>query len=68
MRIYVTSKDEQVCADCKHFVQYYVKWGVGFSPVFSGRCMFPRVKDREPYDTCQYFERKMPLPETTGGR
>lgn len=64
----MTSKDEQVCADCKHFVQYYVKWGVGFSPILSGRCMFPRVKDREPYDTCQYFERKEALAGKAGGQ
>ncbi len=68
MRIYVTRKDEKVCAKCAYFIQYYIKWGIGFTPTLAGRCTFPRTKDREPYDTCQYFESKKALPAKAGGR
>lgn len=61
MTIWVTKKNDRVCKDCKHFTQHYVvnperNWL--FDKANVGHCTYPRLKDKEPYDTCKYFEEK----------
>ena len=58
MSIFVTKKDERVCENCRYFHQHYVRDGCGFSKVFAGHCTYPRLKDRENSDSCDYFERR----------
>lgn len=48
---------EEVCANCQHFIQHYVKPG---SQVIvacnAGHCTYPRLKGRKPGETCDKFE------------
>ena len=47
---------EEVCANCKHYVQprYYF---LGHYPAANcGHCHYPRVKHRLPGQTCRRFE------------
>ncbi len=63
-------EDERVCANCKYFHQHYVKaelnWtdsdisedGKRYSPIHTGHCVEPRLKNRKVTDTCINFIRK----------
>lgn len=54
-------EDEECCVNCKHFIQHYTFTPRGkqpFSPVHCGHCVYPRIKDRRPHDTCKHFEPK----------
>ena len=53
-RVWVT--DGQTCRWCKHYRQYYYVEGVFYRPAHAGHCVYPRIKDREPTDSCKYFE------------
>lgn len=61
---YHIDRREHVCANCKHFHQNYTKvkqtniFKQLFIPVNSGFCVFPRIKDRKPSDTCEKWEDK----------
>ena len=50
------------CADCKYFIQHYVKRdsscnGSEFSKIYAGHCTTPRIKYKKPDDkACKYFE------------
>ena len=51
------------CINCEHFYQHYIKAGppiftVSMQPLDCGHCSYPRMKHREAYDTCEYFENK----------
>lgn len=48
---------EDVCANCKYFRQHYVKeqFGYSFTACNAGHCVYPRIKDRSPGDTCKNF-------------
>ncbi len=47
---------ENVCKECKHFRQHYVKFRRGYREINDGHCVYPRLKRRET-DTpaCQHF-------------
>lgn len=63
MNIWIGKKDEKLCRDCKHFRQHYVLCRGEYSACYAGHCVYPRVKAREPYDSCRYFETKnAPFP------
>ena len=50
---------EDVCCNCKNYVQHYVKsfMGWGFDRCNAGHCTYPRNKDRKPgTKACEYFE------------
>ena len=57
--IFVTKKEEDVCGNCKHFYQHYVKSESGFSKCYVGHCSYPRIKCKEETDSCKYFIRKL---------
>lgn len=68
MTVWVTKKDDEICRNCKHFHQHYIYVGNnawylradhGYTETNAGHCTKPRVKDREPFDTCGFFERRM---------
>ena len=45
--------DTEVCGNCVHFRQHYIKWGLNYYfPIRYGHCTFPRNKRRESGDTC----------------
>lgn len=58
---------EEVCANCQHFIQHYVKPGryeiiAGRYEIIAcnaGHCTYPRLKDRKPGETCDKFEFKI---------
>ena len=60
MKVINIEDKEEVCANCKHYNLHYVnmqgQFGIGFMPINYGHCVFPRVKDRKPSDTCDKFE------------
>ncbi len=61
MKYYGISEHEEVCANCRHFYQHYGKsvyaYSVSFAAINAGHCVYPRTKNRYPYDTCKYFEK-----------
>ena len=70
MTMHGITKDAKVCANCKHYYQHWAPYpepGMGFIPIFAGNCAYPRNKNREPDQTCEYFTRRAePLPEEEG--
>lgn len=44
-----------LCGNCRHFYQHFNEKG---QTVECGHCVYPRVKTRMPYDTCEHFQRK----------
>lgn len=65
MKVVTIQDGEDVCANCRHFVQHYRMRGcpdvltgaAEVDPVNYGHCTEPRVKPRKPGDTCGRFER-----------
>lgn len=60
MKVFGIDEGEEVCANCRHFVQHYqrVRDGYGidcFRAVNAGHCVEPRMKSRVPSDTCGRF-------------
>ncbi len=49
--------DVPLCEYCKHFTPHYIAWFGDFKKLDRGHCVFPRIKNRDAYDTCQYFEK-----------
>ena len=47
---------QKVCCTCAHYAQHYRKSNRGYSPVDCGHCSFPRVKNRKPDQTCEYWK------------
>jgi len=59
MKVWITNKDKNVCKNCKHFYPHYCMNPVGrLIEVGVGHCGYPRIKDKEAYDSCKYFERR----------
>lgn len=59
MTIWATEKEQKVCARCEHFHQHYVEVGfMDYRWVNAGHCDYPRMKAREPKDTCKYFKER----------
>ena len=58
--MYKISENEDVCANCKYFRQHYIKesFGYGFIACNAGHCVYPRMKNRSPGDTCKNFGTK----------
>lgn len=54
------------CANCQHYRQYFLLeeeehlYGTryAFGRTYDGRCVFPRMKNRNPDDVCKYFEQR----------
>lgn len=62
MKVFAIEESEQVCANCKHYIQHYMRVERGDSgefvelrPVNYGHCIYPRVKDRKPGNSCGLF-------------
>ena len=51
-------KAEEVCANCRHFVQHYRLENGVFRAINAGHCIEPRMKDMKPGNTCPRFERE----------
>lgn len=49
-------KDENICANCKHFFPHYVKAENRFVRLREGHCNYPRLKTRDIYCSCEHFE------------
>lgn len=53
---------EACCANCKNFVQHYVKessvFGNGFVPITMGHCTSGQMKNRRAQQICNCFERR----------
>lgn len=45
-----------VCGTCAHYCQHYVLGGKKFVPLWYGHCVMPRLKDRDPDETCEYWQ------------
>lgn len=63
MKTYMISEKEEVCSNCKYFMQHYVydkRFCKDFTPCNAGHCIKPRVKDRKPsHKACEHFERRL---------
>lgn len=47
------------CEYCSNFMQYYIKTGSSYYPVYSGYCVAGnRIKNRKTSDTCKAFVKK----------
>lgn len=59
--------DTQLCINCKYFYRHYREDGWAFD---SGHCVYPRLKLRKAYDSCNYFQNKKPpcVHETQEGQ
>ena len=57
--VYEIKETEEMCANCRYFIQYYRRAGdFDYRTVAEGRCTYPRTKYRKPWDTCKYFEQR----------
>ncbi len=45
------------CGTCYYYKQHYVQWGGPnrFSALSYGHCTYPRMKVREPHQTCEHW-------------
>lgn len=61
-KVWITEKADEVCRDCKFYMQHYVyinSWGQkGYIPCAAGHCIRSRLKNKEPWDSCKYFDKK----------
>ncbi len=48
--------EQQICGNCRHFVQHYVQLEGRFVPLGVGHCIYPRLKDRAMAETCRRWE------------
>lgn len=55
------AREARSCKNCRHYVQHYrvfddkgKRW---LEAIYSGHCIEPRVKLRNPDNTCEHFER-----------
>ena len=48
-------KDEEICANCKHYYPHYVRSENGFQRLREGHCSYPRMKTRDIYQSCVHF-------------
>lgn len=49
---------EEVCANCQHFIQHYIKIESEIVACNAGHCVYPRLKHRSPCcKKCEHFER-----------
>jgi hypothetical protein len=55
---------EKVCCNCRHFVKHYHydSYSKKFQPLCCGHCYYPRVKHREPNQSCANFESVKGIP------
>lgn len=46
-----------VCGTCKYYCQHYIRWKdeKRFSALDHGHCIYPRVKNRRPDQTCPHW-------------
>lgn len=50
---------ENVCQNCRHFKQHYIKINRRFSAIEDGHCVYPRLKDRRPgTKACDHYSEK----------
>lgn len=61
--LYGINENEEVCANCTHYYQHYVKdpfWtDEQYAPCNCGHCVRPRMKVRKPgMEACEHFEKK----------
>ncbi len=53
---------QQVCCNCVHYYQHYVRGEKRYIIVHCGHCTFPRLKSRSPGQTCEHWqENKEPV-------
>lgn len=43
------------CANCKYYLQHYIKVGYTYTVTDCGHCVYPRIKHRGMNQTCKYF-------------
>lgn len=56
---YTILEGEEVCSNCKHYYQHYVKTeDREFYACNCGHCIYPRTKTRKPNQHCDNFEMK----------
>lgn len=62
MKMYLIEEREEVCGNCKHYIEHYIKkddrpgWSM-VTPVNCGHCTYPRMKARTPGNPkCVHFE------------
>ena len=47
----------EICQNCKHFYQHYIKIGSVSMPILWGHCDSETSRAKKVYSTCKYFER-----------
>ena len=59
-------RDDVYCGSCGHFVRHYVWWFGRFSPLHTGHCVHPRIKDRREDQSCPREKDPPPRQEENG--
>ena len=49
---------EEVCANCIHFHQHYIKEDRAMLAINCGHCTCLRIKHSKPYSTCKEFKNR----------
>lgn len=63
------TQDAPLCINCKYFRQHYIKKEppmcevIKLSPLNCGHCVYPRMKYRDAYATCNHFQNKYQYQE-----
>ncbi len=48
--------EQTVCGTCKHYRRHYVRYEAGrFTSLHYGHCVYPRIKQRDPGQTCPHW-------------
>lgn len=58
--MFIVFQSEEVCANCRHYFQHYIKdpYGSAYTPCNSGHCVYPRCKERKPgQQGCEHFQK-----------
>jgi hypothetical protein len=47
---------DKICETCIYFRQHYIKFGLEYSPISYGHCVYPRLKKRETKSAaCEHY-------------
>ena len=57
---------KQVCCNCVYYRQHYGKRGDGYQPIYCGHCVYPRLKTRQPDQTCGNWKAEKEEPVSKG--
>ncbi len=51
--------ENNICKNCRHFRQHYIKHGLSYRELWYGHCVYPRLKKRETAaKACEHYKER----------